>query len=186
MPRILGWAALLFGVTAAVFWWIHRPDGPRPPAVPSEGAGAEVTIQGFHYIQRQGGKIAWEIEAERAERYLREGRIRLQGVRGRFRRSSGDWIRISSDGADYAESVQRLDLRGNVRILTDTGYLLQGEHLVWDRRRSLILSEDPVRLVAPLYIVTGKDLRYRIDRRSLGLSGGVRTVIPPASGRRGT
>ena len=169
---VLAAAALFLGSCGSA----GERAGPERPA----GPAADVTIRGFHYVQREAGGVAWEIRADRAERYLDRGRIRLHGVRARFRTPSGEWVRVSAEAADYGESEERLELRGHVRVRTDTGYLLEGERLVWERPASLIRSREPVRLVAPLYAVTGADLRYRIDLRTLELGGGVRTVIPPA------
>ncbi|MEK6776105.1 MAG: LPS export ABC transporter periplasmic protein LptC [bacterium] len=146
---------------------------------------ADLSIQKFHFTERGSGEQKWEIWAERAERFLDRSQVHMDQVRVEYPMSEGGWVHLSGLLGDYFEKEKRVELSGNVQVVTDSGYTLYADRLVWEKDKNLISSEKPVRLVTAGYMVSGDRMTFRTDLRKVELIGGIKTVITPGAQAEG-
>jgi len=143
---------------------------------------AEVSFRKFHFTEREGGKRQWEIWADRAERFLKGSKVHMDQVRMEVLLQKGDVLHLTGRTGDYWEKQQRVLLRGNVTVRSDSGYTLHAKQLVWETKKGLLSSDQPVRLQTDREEARGDRMRYRPDRKELEVEGHVRVVILPGSG----
>ena len=142
---------------------------------------ADLSIRKFHFTERGNGDQKWEIWAERAERFLDRSQVHMDQVRVEYPLHEGGWVHLSGLFGDYFEKEKRVELSGDVQVVTDSGYTLYADRLVWEKEKNLISSEEPVRLVTAGYMVSGGRMSYRTDLRKVELIGGIQTVITPGT-----
>ncbi len=159
-------------------------DGGIGGAVPGNlgriDSDAEIAIEQFHFTEREGGERKWEIWAERAERFLGQGRVHMEHVRMEYLPKGGGRVELSGRVGDYYEEDKRVVLSGNVTVKTGSGYTLYATRLAWEEPTQRVVSDEPVRLVTAGYVLQGDRMIFRTDLQSLEVAGNVRTIITPA------
>ncbi|NOY54052.1 MAG: LPS export ABC transporter periplasmic protein LptC [Deltaproteobacteria bacterium] len=143
---------------------------------------AEVSFRKFHFTEREQGERKWEIRADRAERFLKDSRVHMDQVKIEVLLEKGDVLRMAGRKGDYWEKKQRVVLRGDVTVQSDSGYTLYAKQLVWEAGKGLLSSDQPVRLKTACDQVRGDRIRYWPDRKKLEVEGHVRMVILPGPG----
>ncbi|MGC1631945.1 MAG: LPS export ABC transporter periplasmic protein LptC [Gelidibacter sp.] len=81
--------------------------------------------------------------------------------------------------ADYGivyNNTDLIDLRGNVRITTETKDSIFAEQLFYDQKRDWVFSNKPIKYVSPTKIVTGNAFDSNRDFTSYGISEVTSTV----------
>jgi len=177
----LFFAALAVLVSLPIFFLMLREGAfrQRGDIVQAPKTRADLSIRKFHFTERGNGEQKWEIWAERAERFLDRSQVHMDQVRVEYPLNQGGWVHLSSLLGDYFEKEKRIELSGDVQVVTDSGYTLYADRLVWEKEKNLISSEQPVKLVTSGYRVSGGRMSYRTDLRKVELTGGIQTVITP-------
>lgn len=81
--------------------------------------------------------------------------------------------------ADYAivyNDTDLIDLRGNVRITTETKDTIFAQQLFYDQKRDWVFSNKPIKYVSPTKVVTGNAFDSNRDFTSYGISEVTSTV----------
>lgn len=138
---------------------------------------AEVAFENFHFTERVEGERKWEVWADRAERFLDDSRVHMDGVKVEFLLKEGEWGRLRGREGDYFEKEKRAVVSGDVRVETDGGYLVYGERMVWEAEAGVLRSDQPVRMVTDDYMVWGDRMEFWTEERRLQVEGDVRAVI---------
>ncbi len=169
------------------YYLMTRGGGTDPEGVENPGrieSDAEIAIEQFHFTEREEGARRWEIRAERAERFLGEGRVHMEQVRMEYLPKAGGRVQLSGRVGDYYEDAKRVDLSGDVEVTTDSGYTLYADRLTWEEPEQRVVSEEPVTLVTSGYVLRGDRMVFHTDAQTLEVTGRVQTVITPARGPR--
>ncbi|MDX1764131.1 MAG: LPS export ABC transporter periplasmic protein LptC [bacterium] len=146
---------------------------------------AEVAFENFHFTERVEGERKWEVWADRAERFVDDSRIHMDGVKVEFLLKQGEWGRLWGREGDYFEKEKRAVLSGDVRVETDGGYRVYGDRMVWEAEAGLLRSDLPVRMVTDRYMVRGDRMLFWTDEKRVQVDGGVRAVIASDRARQG-
>ena len=178
-PRFFLVGLLLLSVAVFIFLNKEKKSQQTLPELNGKKRQADLSIQKFHYTEREKGERKWEVWAERAQRYLGSSHLHMDQVTMELLLDQGGWVQLSGRNGDYFEKEERVELAGEVKIQSDAGYTLYAERLTWETGKNLIRSEEPVRLVTSQYMVKGEKMSYRTDLRQLSLAGGVHTVFSP-------
>ncbi len=138
---------------------------------------AEVAFENFHFTERVEGERKWEVWADRAERFLDDSRVHMDGVKVEFLLKPGEWGRLRGREGDYFEKEKRAVISGDVRVETDGGYLVYGDRMVWEAEAGVLRSDQPVRVVTDRYMVRGDRMVFWTEEKRVRVDGGVRAVI---------
>lgn len=176
-PVVLFLVLLVLSVSLSLFLTRKGLIREAAPKGQERRERADLTIQKFHYTEREKGEQKWEIWADKAERFLGTSMVHMDQVRMRYLLNDGAWIHLAGRSGDYFEKEKRVELQGDVQVQSDSGYSLYTEQLEWEQGKNLLRSEKPVRLVTERYTVTGDSMAFRTDVRKLDVVGSVRTVI---------
>lgn len=78
--------------------------------------------------------------------------------------------KIVSDYAIVYNETDLIDLRGHIKITTETKDTLFAEQLYYDQKRDWVFTNKPVRYVSPTKIVTGNAFDSNRDFTSYGIT----------------
>jgi len=119
----------------------------------------EQAIENFTLTHTSQGEKQWELEADRAEIYEREGKTIVQRLKIKFYdRGKITSILTASEGELYSQSSD-MEVRGNVVVTSEQEKAtLRTESLKWDSKRDKIVTDDWVRQERNNTIVTGQGL----------------------------
>jgi LPS export ABC transporter protein LptC len=130
----------------AVLWW--------PLLVPCGAAGqsrnggpAEVTLQAVHLLETRAGSRLWEVRADRADVYEREGYTILSAQTRPVEIvlfSSQGQLSCQANRATVDLRTKDVRLEGAVLARSDQGTELKTESLKWTAASRRVQTEDPV------------------------------------------
>jgi LPS export ABC transporter protein LptC len=102
-----------------------------------------------------------------------------------FLEDGGEAYLESKEGALHA-GTKDIELWNEVRATFPRGYALQSDRAYYEHQKSLVMSEAPIQVTGPEFILTGQRWEYRIPERKGMVEGDVRArfVFLPASAGR--
>jgi lipopolysaccharide export system protein LptC len=180
---------IMMAVLALGTWWLLQsaPGGalPASEAKPSRGI-PDYVMSGFE-LRRfdEQGQLRARLLGERLSHWSQGDRLHLQGVSLSVWDAAGGSSQASAQQAQTAQSLERIELSGGVRLQQqwpDAAPTLQlrGEGLTLRADRAEITSEKPVELEQGRSRIEAARLRLDYRQRVLELSGGVQTRIDVA------
>jgi len=141
--RIALAAVLLLSVFS--FGLVCRAAGGTP--VPANGDPPEVTLESVHMVETRGGAPLWEVRADRAEVFERNGYTVLlrqaRPVEVTLFSREGQLV-CSANRATLDLKTKDVQLHGNVVARSDKGTELKTEALNWTAATRRLATNDPV------------------------------------------
>lgn len=156
---------LALGVLALIIWvlWqgvcFYRQEGEK--AQQREEATGKGVMENIHLTSTQGGKVIWELEAQKAR--LMGNRIHLWGVQITYQFKPQKPLLISGREGELDRKKKLGEIWGNVQIQFESE-TLRVSKVYWDTQKNLVSSSLP-------FQVRG---RYEIEGRGF--------VAKPSSG----
>lgn len=180
LKRILGVLILLSVVTLVAVLWrnIDRVDPQQlVEALPD---GVELALDDLHYTHNEDGQRLWTLDAENAE-YLKEGqRVLLQQVKLHYyRNNSFGEVELTADRGVFDQTVNSLDVEGNVIVTAARGEQLFTERLHYDDKARLLTTEEPVRMLSEQMELSGRGMIVDLDQGRMQVLHDVRSVLRP-------
>ncbi|WP_460594684.1 LPS export ABC transporter periplasmic protein LptC [Geomonas sp. Red276] len=144
----------------------------------------DISLQKVHYTETKEGKKRWDLTADRAEYNKKADTTSLTGVRfavaGNER--TGELL-VTAQRADYNNSTRDLTLTGEVHGTSSKGLEFFAPSVSYVAARSLIKSEDRVRLVDQGLELEGVGMELLTQSRKLRLLSEVKAVYRPGRGK---
>ena len=101
-------------------------------------------------------------ESKKLFKKTNEMALLVGNVEANFFNEFGDHISVLfSDSAKINENNNNLYANGNVSVISDSGYTLVTNHIVWDNRYKMIIAEDSV-----MFTTTDGDTLYGVGFES--------------------
>ena len=72
-------------------------------------------------------------------------------------------------------------IRGNVEVVSEDGYTLRTEELVWRNEAREIVTDRPVWISSKTFRLSGKGLRVKVDEQKFWLQGKVKANLMPVA-----
>ncbi len=120
------------------------------------------------------------ITAKRAEQDFGDlSRSRLFVLRGNVASRDGTQWQLAADTGFYDGKLERLRLKGNIRIRSDTGFSAQLSQALIDMKRQTLTSQAAVVLSMPSGTAQGNSLFLNSAQRQAELAGGVTVTLTP-------
>lgn len=150
--------ALAFAAAAA-----GACNDPRTPTLAPKGAvpdSAEQAMYGLrHYLLVDGIRRA-ELFADTAFFYDGGTRIEMRGIRTTFYTAAGDSNAVlTAQSGTYKPNEQRVEGRGNVRVVANDGRRLTSPRLVYERSVNQISSDTSFTFTQPGRTLSGVGFR---------------------------
>ena len=135
---------------------------------------SDVRISGFKVIQ-EAADGQWTIKAEKAT-YEDDVLVVLDAVDARHVNSASQWVNVTGDSGRYRTDTKVLTLRGDVTVLTRSGFSFRAPEVVWDGSDSTIRSRGRIEAGGAGLTVTADRLNYDLEGRRAVVSGHVDTL----------
>ncbi len=182
-PRRAGGLGLLWLLT------LVAPQAAYPAArVPQNGAPPEVTLESVHMLETREGARLWEVRADRAEVYERDGYAVLSAIHRPV-----EVVLFSAQGQLLCRASRaRLDLRskdvrleGKVLARSEQGVELQTEALMWTAASRRVHTDQPVILARGSLVSQGRGLAAETTLERVRIFQNITSQVrPPAAARR--
>jgi LPS export ABC transporter protein LptC len=145
-----------------------------------------LTMQGLHLEEFQEGGKGVDLWAGSAQYTREEGEILLQDVRIRKEpaQKGARGFDLTGSQGTYDLNTRVAVIRGDVRLLTDDGYVLYTETVRYDYDARKMEGPGAVRMEGPEGLTEGVGLRMDLDEETVVLGENVRSVIEPSALQR--
>lgn len=118
----------------------------------------------------------YEMNAEKAIQDLRTPNlVELHGLTARVQQGSQGWTNISGDRGFYDSKAEKLDIKGNVRVKTDSGTEALLQEAFIEFKAGTVLSDKPVEVRMSSGHVFANSMKVLDNGRQLIFDGEVRS-----------
>jgi len=171
---VLAAAVYLLVVIALKFHRVKTPE-----SILSELPGnIDVSLRRIHHTNTKDGVLQWELVANKVDYYNDTGIARFTDAEMAL--NSGERkgkYTLKSDIADYHKKTGDVKLKGNVSATGETGIKFTTGHLDYIADRSLISTNDRVRIEDGKLLVRGVGMELRVNEKKVRILRDVNAVI---------
>lgn len=166
-----------------------RSGLPASPA-PANGNLPEVTLDSVHMLETRSGSPLWEVRADRAEVYERDGYTvltrRMRPVEVVLFSSQGQ-LTCVADRATLDLRTKDVRLEGAVWARSERGMELRTEALKWTAASRRLSTEQPVTIRRGNLVSQGRGLEAETDLERVRILQNITSQVrPTAAGRSAT
>ena len=132
--------------------------------IPKEG----VKLENIHYVQDNPDEGSrWVLDAEEA-RFSKDGQqLVFENFIFKLESENSVSLELKGNEGDYNKVSSEINLRGNLEGITDNGYSIMTEHILYRQNEGLLQSDEEVQIIGPFFSVTGKGLRADVEKKAL-------------------
>ncbi len=142
--------------------------------------GVELRLNNVHYSGTKQGRRVWELEAQSATRYQKDGSTILEGVRMVFYTDRGAPYVLTANRGEYNEGSGLVKVSGHVKVTSEEGYSLKTDTLTYSTGSKEIRTDDPVEIDAPAMNIRGRGLVIKVEEGRFSVLSDVTTVLKDA------
>ncbi|MEO0619630.1 MAG: LPS export ABC transporter periplasmic protein LptC [Pseudomonadota bacterium] len=103
--------------------------------------------------------------------------INLDAVDARVARPGNQWVHLVADSGRFETKADRMQLAGNIRIVSDNGMDAQLSTADIDIRTNTIVSGDPVNIQMPNGTIDSASIAINTETRTVSFVGAVRVTL---------
>lgn len=144
---------------------------PVESASPAGPARADLSIKEVE-IEEQSGTVRWQLKAEQALVYERDGRTSLRNIAVVVHDRDKTWTIRADEGDVWEREAKRRDVevRRNVVVTSSDGSRLETSVLHWDSSGRRLWTEAPVKLVRSGGVVDGTGFELTTEDETATMS----------------
>jgi lipopolysaccharide export system protein LptC len=132
-------------------------------------------LSGFKRDQK-----SYEITADQAIQDIKvQSVVELKKLVARMEQEKNSFARLSSDWGRLDQTADRLDLKGNVRVKTDTGYEVDMESAVVNVKLGDVTSTEPVKVRSKSATISADSLEVKDNGKLVVFTGRVQSILTP-------
>jgi LPS export ABC transporter protein LptC len=138
----------------------------------------DLSLQKVHHTNTKDGTLQWDLIARKVDYYNDTGTVRFTGAEMVLNGGgkNGTYT-LRADTADYHKKTGDVRLEGNVSVSSESGMKFSAGHLDYVASRSLISTDDRVRIEDGTLSVEGSGMEIRVDAKKMRLLHDVNAVI---------
>jgi len=122
------------------------------------------------------GKKSWELSGKSADIF--SDVVKLKDITGNLYGKEED-IKLTSDNGDFNKAEGKIHLENNVVITTTSGAKLTTDSLDWDRKNSVVSTQDLVNIVRDNMVASGQGARGETNLKKVNLQKDVKVKLVP-------
>ena len=143
--------------------------GPKP-------LNADLSVKELQLQEESTGGDWWQLRADQAAVFDKEGRTALRNVRVFVRDGDRSWSVVGEEG-DFYNSSKNLEIRRNVVLTSQDGLRLETTVLRWQAAERRIWTDAPVRIVRERAVIDGTALDVNMADEATTVKGRVRATF---------
>jgi len=137
---------------------------------------ADIEVKKMELSETEAGELAWNLKAEKAQVYEKEGVAYLQGISLEYLLNEGEEVILTSERGRIGLAQKNIFLQGNVDASSHQ-IQLKTNTLSWNREKRMLMTEDLVWLRRENIEITGEGMVADIGLGKIKLNKNIRTVI---------
>lgn len=123
----------------------------------------------------------WELKADEAKSSIDGTQTQLSKFKFKLESAGKFSIEIEGDRADYNKTADEIVLKGALKGLTDKGYRINTDQILFNRKEGYLKTDEAVKLTGPFFVTTGKGLFVDLKKETLEILSDVKTIIENGS-----
>lgn len=147
----------------------------RPPP----GERLLMSMEGFQLTQSEHGAVAWSMHATQADLFESK-QARLQDIEIIYTSEERGAVVLKGELGTLDTTSGDATIRGrtgDVRVVTNDGYLLTTPSLSWTGVKKVMKTPDPFKLLGPKIYLEGRGLTARMDSHTVVVEKDVKAVL---------
>ncbi len=186
----LAGGALAAAIALSVGGWglwrliaVERAVATPPPLPPVSAKGPDLEIQGVHMLETKDGSKLWEVRADRAEVFERDGVTHLRQVGVPVEvvlYSAQGTLTAAASEAIIDLKSKDVTLQGDVRGRSDRGTDLRTPSLHWVAATRLLHTRDDVVLTRGGLVSVGRGMEAETNLEKVRILGGISSQMSSA------
>ncbi len=176
------WLLFLIGtvlVVVAFFLFTSQRNLLMPKRFELSGTDADLRMKDVFLTEDNEGIKAWELKAKWAKIYRKDNKTILEDLRIKVFAKGRKPIHITGDTGELDNEKKDLRIRGNVEVVSEEGFTLRTEEILWLNKKREIVNEKPVWLSARGFRLQGKGLLVKVDKQQFSLREKVTANLLP-------
>jgi lipopolysaccharide export system protein LptC len=166
-----------------IAWGIISPFASTAPEVKMGSisvSGSKVTMEAPKLSGFKRDQKSYEVTAAQAIQDLKvPSVVELNKLVARMEQEKNSFARLSSDWGRMDQTADRLDLKGNVRVRTDSGYEVDMLSAVINMKSGDVTSTEPVKVRSKSATISADSVDVRDNGKLVVFQGRVHSVLTP-------
>jgi hypothetical protein len=136
-------------------------------------------MEGFRLAQLENGKVSWRVNAQSADLYASK-EAKLHDIEIVFTNTDMKEVALLGEVGVMDTSTGNATIRRvsrEVRVVTNDGYLLTTDSLMWKAGERLVETPDPFKLLGSEIYLEGRGLTANVDLREIVVNNHVKAVL---------
>jgi LPS export ABC transporter protein LptC len=159
-----------------------RPGDETPTAMEKPSRAPNEGMKGVRMQNFKVGDTRWVLTADSAAIFREKKRVEALPVQIDFFEEDRHVSVLTADLGILLQATDDLEARGHVKVVTDEGTVLTTEILFWDHQKSLIHTEEFVRIEKDGDVLTGVGMEADPGLDRIDIKNAVRgTVMDPGT-----
>ncbi len=172
--RFIRWLLVLAMAGAAIALLVGikvRTAKKTLPAIVAEvtSEDGKLALNNFEYRDVKEGNARWTVRAATATYFEDRKKTVLEQVKAVFFPKNGGKVELTGDRGVLYTDTSNMEIRGNVRVISDEGYVLTTDRLLYDRDKELIHTEAELIVTGQGVTLKGQGMRLEIANRSVSI-----------------
>jgi len=157
----------------------------RDSALEEVISGKGIKLKDIHYTQEDPSKgIRWVLDAEEVRFSEDRQSIFFRGFRLKVKPAGRPAFQLTGENGEYSRTSGEAKLWGNLEGLSDDGYRILTERMVFDEKKGVLMNDRPVQLFGSFFSVSGTGMFVDLRKKKMKILARVKTVVREgASGR---
>lgn len=154
------------GAMSAMFY-LRYTSRESPPEISAAGVSAESSLDNVHLVQREVGKVRWELSSKKVDAYNEESYVDLEGVDLLIFTAADERLQVFGDRGRYSQDSRDVWVSGNVKVLYGNDYVLYSDTLHWDIDGQTMKADGAAKAEGPNGSITGKGMTIDVRRQKI-------------------
>ncbi len=138
---------------------------------------ADARLEKIRFVEDQGGRKTWELEATTVEQYQDQNVMVLENATVTFFMKDGRSFVLSGKQGKVYQDSKNMELTGDVVLTSNDGYRLKTHSIFYDDSKKKVTTSDPVEIEGEQLHLTGRGMLVDMEAKTFRILSGVRTRL---------
>ena len=141
-------------------------------------SGQGIKLKDIHYTQDDPeAGIRWVLDAD--EVHFSEDRqtISFHGFHLKVLPSGRPALQVTGDNGEYSRATRKAKLWGNLEGMSQDGYRIVTERMLFDEKNGVLMNDKPVQLFGSFFSISGTGIFVDLRKERMKILSKVTTIV---------
>ena len=150
----------------------------RDSVVKQVFSGKGIRLKDIHYTQDDPTKgIRWMLDADEVQFSQDRQSIFFHGFHLKVQPSGRQAFELTGDNGEYSRATGKAKLWGNLKGLSEDGYKIVTERMLFDEKKGVLTNDKPVELFGSFFSVSGTGMFVDLRKKRMKILSKVTTIL---------